>query len=74
MTNRPAASSTAPRKPRASAGMPATRSMAAWILARSRRPSGVTMMRAGTSGIATPPPPYPACEKSMMRVPSRSLA
>ena len=45
--------------------------MAAWMVALSSSPpDGLTVFRTGTVGIATPPPMYPACEKSTIRSPA----
>jgi hypothetical protein len=46
-----------------------TMSMAAWIAAVSSPPDGPMVTATGTVGMRTPPPMYPACEKSMIRSP-----
>jgi hypothetical protein len=66
--NLPGASSTAPRTPFTS-GFCETWSMAARMAAVSSAPEGDTVAATGTTGSGTPPPRYPACEKSMMRSP-----
>ncbi len=57
--NAPAARSTAPRSPPVSGSLE-TASMAPWMAAVSSAPLGFTVIATGTSGIATPPPSYPA--------------
>lgn len=68
----PGRSRTAPRKPFTS-GSAETRVRAARMAAVSSPPEGPRVSATGTAGSGTPPPPYPACEKSMILSPRLSM-